>query len=605
MYHIRITNASPFSSEEVLGRTEDIASNASNEVLNGISNTTSTSEDYTTTVSEAACSSVPSAAAAASGSTDITTTTASTRHDTEPELHEFTCGSTTEMICGKLRFFRSPGPVLEQQNSRTLAVLAVPIRLSARDFLNFCGHHIQYIEHLRFLKDTEPSWYSVVLRFCDKNSAWKFYNYQNGRQFTSLGTEVCFVVQVSSILVEDSQSGTFTLDAEGFLKHGNVGTTNTSSGPNEEEESVDDTRELPTCPVCLERLDASVSGLITTMCNHSFHRLCLSKWKDSSCPVCRYVMDDGESNRPLCEVCEAQDVWMCIVCGHVGCGRYNRMHAVQHFRESGHAYAMELATQRVWDYAGDGYVHRLIQNKTDGKIVELPDPNSAVYCAHCGKPTYVTQSSQNDTSGAAGTGGNGLARSHQGPATDVTQDDASLFKMDALSAEYNALLTSQLEVQRDYYEKKIAEVEKNRDLETVSKLEEAQEENIRLKEETESLRKSLRQSQSKVKQLQQSVKSYTEELDFLREINSSLEKNQKHWEKQLQTIKQDAASRQKQKDEEIADLKEQVRDLMFSLEAQNKVEATNEELREDIKGGSVHIAEGTTSNSKGRSRRKR
>lgn len=36
-----------------------------------------------------------------------------------------------------------------------------------------------------------------------------------------------------------------------------------------------------------------------------------------------------------------------------------------------------METQRVWDYAGDNYVHRLIQSKTDGKLVEL---NS--HCAH-------------------------------------------------------------------------------------------------------------------------------------------------------------------------------------------------------------------------------
>ena len=37
-------------------------------------------------------------------------------------------------------------------------------------------------------------------------------------------------------------------------------------------------------------------------------------------------------------------------------------------------YALELETQRVWDYVGDGYVHRLIQSKTDGKLVEVPCP---------------------------------------------------------------------------------------------------------------------------------------------------------------------------------------------------------------------------------------
>ena len=30
-----------------------------------------------------------------------------------------------------------------------------------------------------------------------------------------------------------------------------------------------------------------------------------------------------------------------------------------------------METRRVWDYAGDNYVHRLIQSKTDGKLVAL------------------------------------------------------------------------------------------------------------------------------------------------------------------------------------------------------------------------------------------
>ncbi|RUS24762.1 hypothetical protein BC938DRAFT_473103 [Jimgerdemannia flammicorona] len=38
--------------------------------------------------------------------------------------------------------------------------------------------------------------------------------------------------------------------------------------------------ELPTCPVCLERMDASVTGLLTILCQHTFHCHCLSKWGD-------------------------------------------------------------------------------------------------------------------------------------------------------------------------------------------------------------------------------------------------------------------------------------------------------------------------------------
>lgn len=39
--------------------------------------------------------------------------------------------------------------------------------------------------------------------------------------------------------------------------------------------------ELPTCPVCLERMDSAVTGLITVPCSHTFHCMCLSKWGDS------------------------------------------------------------------------------------------------------------------------------------------------------------------------------------------------------------------------------------------------------------------------------------------------------------------------------------
>ena len=69
-----------------------------------------------------------------------------------------------------------------------------------------------------------------------------------------------------------------------------------------------------------------------------------------------------------------QDLWICLICGHVGCGRYRAGHAADHWRAAGHAYALELEAQRVWDYAADGYVHRLIQSKTDGKLVEVPRP---------------------------------------------------------------------------------------------------------------------------------------------------------------------------------------------------------------------------------------
>ncbi|KAJ0874025.1 putative transcription factor C2H2 family [Helianthus annuus] len=46
--------------------------------------------------------------------------------------------------------------------------------------------------------------------------------------------------------------------------------------------------EQPSCPVFNIKpvtLDQDMSGILMTMCNHSFHCSCISKWTDSSCPV--------------------------------------------------------------------------------------------------------------------------------------------------------------------------------------------------------------------------------------------------------------------------------------------------------------------------------
>lgn len=42
-----------------------------------------------------------------------------------------------------------------------------------------------------------------------------------------------------------------------------------------------------------------------------------------------------------------------------------------HFLETQHCYAMQLGNTRVWDYVGDNFVHRLLQNNEDGKLVEV------------------------------------------------------------------------------------------------------------------------------------------------------------------------------------------------------------------------------------------
>lgn len=81
---------------------------------------------------------------------------------------------------------------------------------------------------------------------------------------------------------------------------------------------------------------------------------------------------------------------------------------------------MDMTTQRVWDYASDGYVHRIAQNKTDGKFVELT-------------PTSTPQTAQ----------------SHH---DDDFDDYVPREKLDNIGLEYTHLLTSQLDSQRMYFE---------------------------------------------------------------------------------------------------------------------------------------------------------
>lgn len=94
-------------------------------------------------------------------------------------------------------------------------------------------------------------------------------------------------------------------------------------------------KELPSCPVCLERLDSEESGLITSICNHVFHSNCISQWQlESTCPVCRYQLQSEAKNK--CSDCEAsEDLWICLLCGNIGCSRYKNEHAELHFQKTG------------------------------------------------------------------------------------------------------------------------------------------------------------------------------------------------------------------------------------------------------------------------------
>jgi BRCA1-associated protein len=273
-----------------------------------------------------------------------------------------------------------------------------------------------------------------------------------------------------------------------------------------------------------------------------------------------------------CSSCASTtNLWICLICGNIGCGRYGRAHAQAHYQSTTHLYALELETQRVWDYAGDGYVHRLIQNKADGKLVELPSASSSM-----------------GTSARDG----GLG---PGPA-----DALSAEKIEAIGIEYSYLLTSQLDSQRAFYEEQTVELKTQVDelrglLERLSsefeKEKAASKEEItqRLRDEdarTASLAKDKAKAEARAEKVADLARRLEKELNAERAVSEGLLKN-------LGKAKEKLEQSEKGKAEQagkIEDLQEQLRDVMFFLDAKTKIEQGGG-AESEAAGGSIEVAE--------------
>ncbi|GAN09500.1 zf-UBP-domain-containing protein [Mucor ambiguus] len=394
-----------------------------------------------------------------------------------------------------------------------------------------------------FYTDTSPDTYSVLLKFRDPYSANSYYKQYNDRLFSSMEPEKCQVVYVESIEF-------------------NADTISPSTIPFTQQVDLEQDDLLSACPVCLEPMDEKSSGLLTILCQHTFHCHCLSKWGDGSCPVCRYsqkphrsietesaqtadqtlpMRDSNDENE--CATCHATEhLWVCLICGNVGCGRYENAHAYEHYRQTDHLYSLEIETQRVWDYAGDGYVHRLIQNAVDGKLVELPST------------------------------------------TEDSNVSASQEKLEAISLEYNYLLTSQLDSQQLYYESQMDQVaaqlsdmrSKTRSL--LAEADQIQAENKRLEAENLEKEKQIVEFTKGKEKADKKLESWKEKCETTKAVwleekemtNSLLENNSL-----LLKCMED-------REKAIKELSDQVRDLMFFLEAREKVQGHPE-----LEGGSV------------------
>merc|ERR1719347_335985 len=164
--------------------------------------------------------------------------------------------------------------------------------------------------------------------------------------------------------------------------------------------------------------------------------------------------------------------------------------------------------------------------------------------------------------------------------------------MDSLQLEYTYLLTSQLEDQRRYFEKKLGRLEEaaGKELsELTHRTKQTEEDKSALNKELETVRKDKIKLESKVSQLCQKLEKLSKEFSEEKQLNKSLRENQEEWQTKLKKTEVQLNVTKEVKDREISDLKDQVRDLMFFLEGRDKVQESP--LKNELEEGSIIVAE--------------
>jgi BRCA1-associated protein len=237
-----------------------------------------------------------------------------------------------------------------------------------------------------------------------------------------------------------------------------------------------------------------------------------------------------------------------MVCGHIGCGRLANVHAYTHYCESGHPFALEIESQRVWDYASDKYVHRVIRHK-DGDLVTV-EPTEKSEC-------YVSE------------------------------------QIEQLAEQMQHRFSTQLVETQQEYEGVLDRMEQ-KNIDYVSVLQgqmcELDVERVRVSRERDRLIRALRESESinakqqhKIEKLHRKV----EELERARQEEQILSQSVLENHRILQTQVTGLQEQLQQRDSEMNELKDQVRDLMFFIETLEKSKHDKELQEASVVGTSV------------------
>lgn len=284
-----------------------------------------------------------------------------------------------------------------------------------------------------------------------------------------------------------------------------------------------------------------------------------------------YTQPFGSRVSNLCSVCDSpDDLWICLICGNVGCGRYKGGHAKEHWKDTAHTFSLELETQHIWDYAGDMWVHRLIRDKGDGKVVELPGRQ--------GGPTR--------------------------PDEHEDQDVVPRAKLESIGMEYTHLLSSQLESQRVYFEEMLskaadkaaqasaaAEKAAAQASQALKELKELKSEQHQLRTETiPALEKDLERERNRAAKSTDLARGLGKSLQEEKKVSEGLMKRIEHTNKELESLGEQVKALKMENE----DLKDQNHDLTMFISGQEKLkelEAEGKVEEGEVQEGSVSVPE--------------
>ena len=317
-----------------------------------------------------------------------------------------------------------------------------------------------------------------------------------------------------------------------------------------------------------------------------------------------------------CYYCGSEGVvWICMICGLGGCGRYSSKHSLAHYNETGHNISIQIGSGKIWNYYLDRFIHiedsnsivrqfqlqQTVNNLADGinddtnigvnkKNISESNSNSDVIL---GNKHFLYL-------------GTKAAFYHNIMSKNYSKSDLpSTGKFKNVIHEYENQLQLQLMEQQLYYEKLLAR-ETVKVLETfyTNKSKKKTNQNIhssitedvtndndgsleQTMQDIENLKILISTMEADYKVVLESIKDEEGEVRKMKKQNDKLIQQIKVYKEKEQALQQKEKTITAQREEQILELDHQIQDLKFFAKAQNSVKKSP--LKDDIEMGSVSL----------------